>query len=100
MRAHMLLAVFAERAPEHRVPQNGQRAFRALLDARNQIPGYAVLNLQGYAADVTPDERPGLPDRLRDRQPETLTRGLLDEHVGVRLEGVDLDCADVVEVVE
>jgi hypothetical protein len=33
-------------------------------------------------------------------QAEALARRLLDDDVGVRLEGVDLDRADVVEVVE
>ena len=46
------------------------------------------------------DDRPRLPDRLRDGQPEALARRFLDHHVGVRLERVDLDRADVVEVAE
>ncbi len=70
------------------------------LDAGDEEAGDAVLDLQRDAADVAADERARLPDRLGDRQPEALAGGLLDQHVGVRLERVDLDRADVVEVVE
>ena len=46
------------------------------------------------------DRRPPLPERLGDGQPEALADRLLQADVGLRLEGVDLDRADVVEVVE
>ena len=100
MRAHVLLAAPAQRLAERGVAQHAQGPLGALLDARHQIAGDPVLDLQRYAAHVAADERPRLPDRLRDRQPEALARGLLDEHVGVGLERVDLDRPDVVEVVE
>ena len=41
-----------------------------------------------------------LPQRLGHGQPEALADRLLHQHVGLRLKGVDLDRADVVEVVE
>ena len=98
--AHVLLAAPAQRAAELGVAQELDRALGALLDAGDEVSGDAVLDLQRYAADVPADERPRLPDRLGDRQPEALAGGLLDQHVGVRLERVDLDRPDVVEVVE
>ncbi len=51
-------------------------------------------------AHVAADERPRLPQRLGDGQAEALAGGLLDHHVGLRLERVDLDRAHVVQVVE
>src|SRR5918999_552517 len=60
----------------------------------------AVLHLERDAALLAADERPGLPERLGDRQAEALPGRLLDHHVGLRLEGVHLDRPDIVEVVE
>src|ERR1700716_1133078 len=96
----VLLAAPPERPPELGVAKDLQRSLGALLDARDQESGTAVLDLQGNAAHVAADERARLPDRLRYGQAEALADRLLDQHVGVRLERVDLDGADVVEVVE
>ena len=72
----------------------------ALLDGRDEVAGDAVLDLQRDPADVAADERPALPQRLGHGQAEALARRLLDHDVGERLERVDLDRADVGEVVE
>ena len=64
VRAHVLLAAPAERLAELGVAQHRKRALGALLDARHEKAGDAVLDLQRYAADVAADERPRLPDRL------------------------------------
>ncbi len=89
-----------ERLAERRVAQDVERARRALLDGVDEVARLAVGDLQRDAADVAADERPALPQRLGDGQAEALARRLLDHDLGERLEGVDLDRADVVEVVE
>ena len=65
-----------------------------------RIAGDPVLDLQRDPADVAADRGPPLPQRLGDRQAESLADRLLHADVGLGLEGVDLDRADVVEVVE
>src|SRR3954453_14341059 len=90
----------AEGLPECGVLQNLERALGAVLDRGDQVAGFAVLDLQRDPADVAADERATLPQRLADGQAEALLRGLLDHDVGERLERVDLDRPDVVEVVE
>src|SRR3954453_13825884 len=97
---HVLLATPPEVLGQCRIAEDAQRAVRALLDRGDQIAGLSVVHLERDASDPATDERPGLPDGLADREPEALARRLLDDHVGVGLEGVDLDRADVVEVVE
>ncbi len=72
----------------------------ACLGRGDEEAALAVLDLQRDAADVAADRRPSLPQRLGHRQPEALADRLLDRDVGLRLEGVDLDRPDVVEVVE
>ena len=62
--------------------------------------GDAVVDLQGDPADVAADHRPALPLGLGDGEPEALADRLLHADVGLGLKGVDLDRADVVEVVE
>src|SRR3954451_21090780 len=94
--ADMLLAAAPEGLPEGGVTEDVEGAGGAGLHVTDQIPGDAVLDLQGDTANVTADERPRLPQRLADREPEALARRLLDDDVGVRLEGVDLDRPDVV----
>ena len=76
------------------------RSLRALLGRGTRKPVSPSYDLQRDAADVAADRRPALPQRLGDGQPEALADRLLDADVGLRLEGVDLDRADVVEVVE
>ena len=71
-----------------------------LLGRVDQVAGLAVLDLERDAAHVAGDRGPRLPERLGDRQAESLADRLLQHHVGLRLERVDLDRADVVEVVE
>src|SRR3954466_4464147 len=100
MLADMLLAASSESLPERGVVQNLQRALGTVLDRGHEIARLAVLDLERDAADVAADEGPPLPQRLRHRQAEALARGLLDHDVGERLERVDLDRTDVVEVVE
>ena len=58
------------------------------------------LDLERDPTDVAGDRRPSLPQRLGDGEAEALADRLLDHDVGLRLERVDLDRADVVEVVE
>ena len=77
-----------------------QAALGALGGRADQVPGHAVLDLQRDAADVAADDRPALPEALGHGEPEPLARGLLQDHVGVALERVDLHRADVVEVGE
>ena len=76
------------------------RALGGLLGRVHQEAGLAVLDLERDAADVAGDRRAALPERLGDGQAEALADRLLQHHVGLGLEGVDLDRADVVEVVE
>ena len=98
--AHVLLARAPEPLAEVGLAQDAQRALGALLGRGDEEAGLAVLHLERDAADVAADERAALPERLRHRQAEALARGLLDHHVGLRLEGVHLDRADAVQVVE
>src|SRR5437763_3331738 len=83
-----------------RIAQDLQTPRRALLDARDQETGFAIGHLQGYSAHRAADQGPALPDRLGHRQTEPLTRGLLDHHIAMGLERVDLDRADIVQVVQ
>src|SRR3954447_12798844 len=98
--AHVLLAAAAEGLAQGGIAKDVERSGGTGINTVDEIPGDPVLDLERYPADVAADERPPLPDRLGHRQAEPLTRRLLDDDVGLGLEGVDLDRADVVEVVE
>src|SRR5690349_13225919 len=67
--ADVLLAGEPESAAEAGVLEDLPGTLGALVDARDEEAGDAVLDLQRDPADVTADERPRLPDRLRDGQP-------------------------------
>ncbi len=98
--AHVLLAAPAEPLAQVGLAQDAQRAVGALVGGRDEEAGLAVLHLERDAAHVAADEGAPLPERLGHGEPEALAGGLLDHHVGLRLEGVHLDRPDVVEVVE
>src|SRR5918999_801838 len=83
--AHMLLPAAAELLAEVGLLQDAQGAVGAVLRRRDEESRLTVLDLERYAPDVAADERPGLPERLRDRQSEPLARGLLDHHVRLGL---------------
>ena len=92
------------RRPSER-PSSGSRRISSVrcahcstLETRKPVTPSSICS--GIPPTSPPMNGRALPDRLRDRQPEALAGRLLDQHVGVRLEGVDLDRADVVEVVE
>src|ERR1700709_813167 len=96
--------MFLARPPEPLAELGGgedlEAARGALLGGVDQEAGLAVCDLQWDAANVAADRRPPLPQRLGHGQAEALADRLLQADVGLRLEGVDLDRADVVEVVE
>ena len=98
--AHLLLAEQRHGAVLRRVVHDLQAALGALRGGAYEIAGDAVLDLQGDAADVAADDRPPFPQTLGHGEPEALAGRLLHDHVGVTLEGVDLDRAHVVEVGE
>src|SRR5690349_12710627 len=100
MPAHVFLAGARQALPELGLTEDLERALRALLGRGHEEAGLAVLHLQRNAADVSADERTRLPERLRDGEAEALAGGLLNHDVRLRLEGVHLDRADVVQVVE
>src|SRR4051812_23232529 len=60
----------------------------------------SILDLQRNPPYIAADRRACLPKCLRDGQPEALASRLLQDHVGLRLERIDLDRADVVEVIQ
>src|SRR5437764_4297455 len=91
VRAHVLLAVAAERLAQRRVPEDLQRPLRRLLDGGDEVAGLAVGDLQRDAADVAGDHRPGLPDGLGDCEPEALAGSMLHLHGGVLLYGACLE---------
>ena len=62
--------------------------------------GDAVIDLRDDPADAAGDHRPRLPERLRNRQPESLFDRLLNRHRRVHLECVHLDRTNVVQVRE
>src|SRR5439155_22158142 len=72
----------------------------ALVDRPDEPPGLSVVYLGNYTADPSGHDRPSLPERLGHRQPEPLPDRLLDERLGVDLEGVHLDRTDVVHVAQ
>src|SRR3954447_17840884 len=98
--AHVLLAAAAEGLAQGGVAKDVERSGGTGINTVDEIPGDPVLDLERYPADVAADELTSLPDRLGHRQAEALARRLLDDDVRLRLERVDLDRADVVEVVE
>ena len=100
MLAGVLLAAAAEALAQLGIGEHLGAAQRALLAGVDQEPGLAVLDLERNAADVAGDRRASLPECLGDGQAEALADRLLQDDVGLRLEGVDLDRSDVVEVVE
>src|SRR5688572_16641361 len=100
MRAYVLLAGAPELPAELRILQVVERAFRALLGRGHEEARLTLCDLKRDAAHVAADERPRLPEGLRDREPEALAGRLLDHDVRLRLERVHLDRADVVQVVE
>src|SRR3954471_18188789 len=100
MPASVFLAGPPEPLAQLGVRKDLDAALRALLRGVHQEAVLAVLDLQGNAADVAGNRRAALPERLGDCQPEALADRLLQADVRLRLKGVDLDRADVVEVVE
>src|SRR3954454_6524989 len=98
--ADVLLAGAAELLAELGLLQDAQRAVGAGVGVRHEEAGPAVLHLERDATDVAADERARLPQRLGHGEAEALARGLLDQHLRLRLEGVHLDRAHVVQVVE
>src|SRR5436190_6308347 len=98
--AGALLGRPPEAPAEPRVAQDLDTPLRSLLDRVDEVAGLALGDLKRDPADVAGDDGPHLPHRLGHSQPESLPKRLLDHHVGLRLKGVDLDRADVVQVVE
>src|SRR5665647_1378209 len=82
------------------IGQHLQTALGALRGGLDEAAGHAVLDLQRDAADVAAEGGPSLPQGLGDGEAEALAGGLLQDHVGLALEGVDLYRADVVDVGE
>src|SRR5262249_21211376 len=95
-----LLAGPSQPATEFRVEQDVDAAPGSLLRRGDQVAVLAVDDLQRDPADIPPDRRAPLPERLGHCQPEALPDRLLHDHVGLGLERVHLDRSDVVEVVE
>src|SRR3954447_5465739 len=95
-----LLSGAAEPASQLRVLKDLDGVLRGLVGRGDQVSVLPVDDLQRDAPHVAADRRAPLPERLGDRQSEALADRLLHDHVGLRLEGVHLDRADVVEVVE
>src|SRR5690349_14460422 len=95
--ARALLARPAQPAPERRVAEDLDAALGGLVGGGHQVAVLAVDDLQRNAADVPADRRPPLPERLGDGQAEALADRLLQHDVGLRLERVHLDRADVVQ---
>src|SRR5215216_1569161 len=87
-------------AAQLRVLQDLDAPLGRLLRRGDEVAVLAVDDLQRDPADVPADRRAPLPERLRHSQPEPLADRLLHDDVGLRLECVHLDRADVVEVVE
>src|SRR5919109_3391892 len=100
MRAHILLARSAESLSELGIVEDLEAALWGFLSGADQESRHAVLDLEWDPADVPGDCRPALPERFRDRQPESLACRLLHHDVRLRLECVYLDRPDVVQVVE
>src|SRR5205814_8761859 len=98
--AIVLLAGAAQLLAERGVAQDLERALRGLLRRVHEKARDAVLDLERNASYVAGDRGTDLPERLGDRESEALAQRLLQDHVGLRLEGVHLDRAHVVEVVE
>src|SRR4051795_11539404 len=98
--ARPLLAGAAQLSAQLGVLQDLDGAPGGLVGRGDEVPVLAVDDLQRDAADIPADRRPALPERLGDGQAEALPDRLLHDHVGLRLEGVHLDRADVVQVVE
>lgn len=82
------------------IGQHLQAALGALRGGLDEVAGHAVLDLQRNAADVAADGGPAHPQGLGDGEAEALAVGLLQDHVGLALEGVGLYRADVVDVGE
>ena len=101
VRAHVLLAAPARapcRAPGRARISSARSAHCSTLETRYPVTPSSICS--GMPPTSPPMNGSRLPDRLGDGQAEALARGLLHDHVGVGLERVDLDRADVVEVVE
>src|SRR5207248_7584525 len=69
MPPHVLLARPSQALPELRLAQDAQSPLGAFLRRSHKEPGGPVLDLKRNAAHVAADERPRLPERLRDGQP-------------------------------
>src|SRR5450756_118037 len=95
---HVLLAQQSHAPVLLGLRQDLEAPLRTLSRGLDEIPGDAVLDLQRDPRYVAADGRPRLPQPLGDGEAEALARGLLHDHVGVALEGVDLHRAHVVEV--
>src|SRR5205085_745862 len=70
--ANRLLAGATQLLAQPRITEDLGYPLRALLHAGDQEPGFAVGDLKRDSAHVTAYERPGLPDRLGDGEPESL----------------------------
>jgi len=62
---------------------------REIVWVLNQETGLAVHDLVDDPADGTCHDRPRLPHRLRDREPESLGEALLRHHTRVALKRID-----------
>src|SRR5262249_2340259 len=98
--ARVLLAGPPQAFRQLGVAQNAEGPLRGLLGRGDQESRLSVLDLKRDAANVPGDHGAHLPHRLGDGQAEPLAQRLLHDHIGLGLEGVHLDRAHVVEVVE
>ena len=96
----MLLALARHRLRPFRAIEDLEAALGAGRARIYEKAGDAVLDLEGDPPHRPADHRPRLPESLAHGQPEALAGRLLQHDGGVRLKGVDLDAADVVEVGE
>ena len=63
-------------------PSDGLAHLPEVTGVRDQQTRLAVVDLVPDSADPACDDRPLLPHRLGDRQPEALGEALLDNHAG------------------
>jgi hypothetical protein len=96
----VFLAGAPEALAELGVVEDLETALGGLLGRVDQEARYSALDLERDAAHVPGDGRPSLPERLGHGKPEALAGRLLKHDVRLRLEGIDLDRPDVVEIVE
>ena len=97
---HVLLAGESAPPPLARVVQDLEAGLGAGLGRVDEPARLPVHDLGADPTHVAGHRRAPLPERLAHREPEALLDRLLDHGLGVHLERVHLDRADVVEVRE